>query len=172
MLSLFFKVFRRLFMLSQKKRFAYCGRNVIFSPFDNFSYETIYIGDDVYIGPGAVFNASDSRITIHNKVMFGPGVYIMGGDHNFNQVGKYMFDVKYKNESDDLPVIIESDVWIGCRVVILKGVTIGKGAIVAAGAVVTKDVPDFSIVGGVPAKVIGNRFTTEQICTHKKILGL
>ena len=54
-------------------------------------------------------------------------------------------------------VTIESDVWIGARVIILPGVTIGKGAILAAGAVVTKDVPDYAVVGGVPAKVLKYR---------------
>ena len=55
---------------------------------------------------------------------------------------------------DNKPVIIEDNVWIGCRCIILKGVRIGKGAIVAAGAIVTKDVPSYTIVGGVPARVL------------------
>ena len=52
------------------------------------------------------------------------------------------------------PVVIEDDVWLAARVVVLKGVTIGRGAVVAAGAVVTKDVPPYTLVGGVPAKFI------------------
>jgi acetyltransferase-like isoleucine patch superfamily enzyme len=57
-------------------------------------------------------------------------------------------------ESGDKPIVVESDVWIGCRCILLKGVHIGTRAIIAAGSVVTKDVPAFSVVGGVPAKVI------------------
>ena len=53
------------------------------------------------------------------------------------------------------PVTIEDNVWIGCHVVVLKGVTIGTGSLIAAGSVVTKDVPPYSIAGGIPAKVIG-----------------
>jgi acetyltransferase-like isoleucine patch superfamily enzyme len=66
-------------------------------------------------------------------------------------------------------VIIEDFVWISCRAIILPGVTVGEGAVVAAGAVVTKDVEPFSIVGGVPAKVIGvrNRNLTYKLNFHK-----
>lgn len=109
-------------------------------------------------------------ITIGNKVLFGPHVYIMGGDHNYREIGQYMFDVKQKRDDDDLPVVIEDDSWIGCNVTILKGVTIGRGAIVSAGSLVTKDVPRYAIVGGVPAKVIKYRFSEEQIVEHEKVL--
>ena len=163
-----YKCLRRFVMKIFVLRFRSFGKNIIFNPFDNFSYETITLGNDVYIGPGAVFNATDSEIIIKNKVMFGPGVCIMGGDHNFSCVGEFMFDVKDKNNDDDLPVIICNDTWIGSRAVILKGVTINTGAIVAAGSVVTKSVPEYSIVGGVPAKVIGMRFSEDVIKIHKQ----
>ena len=61
-----------------------------------------------------------------------------------------------------MPINIGSDVWIGAEAIIMDGVTIGNGAIVAAGAVVTKDVPDYGIVGGVPAKLIKYRFNEAQ----------
>ncbi|MDX1538546.1 acyltransferase [Arsukibacterium sp.] len=168
----FFKAFRRLLMKLFLYRFSAYGRNVIFNPFDNFSYETISLGSDVYIGPGAVFNASESSIQIGSKVMFGPEVCIMGGDHNFSLVGECMFDVKLKRPGDDLPVVICNDTWIGCRAIILKGVTIGTGSIVAAGSVVTKSVPEYSIVAGVPAKVIGMRFSEENLKLHKLKVGI
>lgn len=169
--SVFFRAFRRLFCHLSKCRFKKCGRNVIFSPWDRFSYETISIGSDVYIGPCAIFRASDSAITIGNKVMFGPRVTIMGGDHNFSVVGRCMFDVKEKTEDDDLPVYISDDVWVGACVTILKGVKIGRGAIVAAGALVIHDVPEYSIVGGVPAKVMRYRFSESEVFEHEKALG-
>jgi acetyltransferase-like isoleucine patch superfamily enzyme len=143
---------------------------VIFNPFDSFSYKTMEIGSDVYIGPGAVFQASESAIHIASKVLFGPRVTIMGGDHNSRHIGEYMYDVKTKSPEDDLPVRIETDVWVGTGAIILKGVTIGRGAIVAAGALCTKDVPPYSISGGIPAKVLGYRFTPEEIVKHEQIL--
>ena len=84
---LVFKVVRRACMLGVRTLFRSCGRNVIFDPFDRFSHGTISIGDDVYIGPGAIFLASESAIVIGRKVMFGPAVTIIGGDHNTSVVG-------------------------------------------------------------------------------------
>jgi acetyltransferase-like isoleucine patch superfamily enzyme len=63
------------------------------------------------------------------------------------------------------PTIIEDDVWIGCRSIILKGVRVGRGAVIAAGAVVTKDVPAFAVAGGVPARVLRRIQTKEKGCT-------
>ncbi len=96
----------------------------------------------------------------------------MGGDHNTKEIGKYILDVKNKNDDDDLSVIINKDVWVGCNVTILKGVVIGRGAIVAAGAVVCHDVPPYSIVAGVPARVIKLRWNgdIETIKKHERLL--
>jgi len=78
--------------------------------------------------------------------------------------------VEEKLPENDLPVVIEDECWIGANVTILKGVTIGRGSVVAAGAVVTKSCEPYSIIGGVPAKLIKMRFTPEQIVEHEGIL--
>lgn len=162
----------KLFSLMVRGSFARCGNNVHFSPLNSdFSYKTISIGNDVYIGPHALFSSIKS-ISIGNKVTFGPSVTIMGGNHNFKVVGSYIFDNHVKNEDDDLPIIICDDTWIGCNAVILKGVTIGRGAIVGAGSIVTKSVPPYAIVGGNPAKIIRYRWDEATIEKHEKILGI
>lgn len=159
-----------MFSILVKHSFAKCGKNVHFSPLNSdFSYKTISIGNDVFIGPYALFSTIKS-ITIGNKVTFGPRVTIMGGNHNFKVVGSYIFDNKIKNDDDDLPVTICDDVWVGCNVVILKGVRIGRGAIVGAGAIVTKDVPPYAIVGGNPAKIIRYRWDEKTIEKHEMML--
>ena len=103
--------------------------------------------------------------------MFGPNVTIMGGDHNYSQLGKYMFDVEEKRPQDDLPIVIEDDVWVGTGAIILKGVRLGTGSIVAAGSVVTSNVEPYSIVGGVPAKKLKMRFSDEELTKHKELLA-
>jgi acetyltransferase-like isoleucine patch superfamily enzyme len=89
--------------------------------------------------------------------------FLLGGEHNFNTISTFPFKVKlFGAETESIskgPIIIEDDVWIGHRSTILSGVKINRGAIVAAGSVVVKDVPAYSIVGGVPAKIIKFRFT-------------
>ena len=160
----------RLLRYFLKSSFKKCGKNVKFNRKDTFTFRNITIGNDVYIAPGAVFLSSDSEIFIGNKVLFGPNVTIITGDHPIDLRGKYVYDITKKKSGEDLPVIIEDDVWVGSGAIILKGITIKRGAIVAAGAVVTKDVPPYAIVGGIPAKVIRYRGSIQEIIEHETLL--
>ena len=72
-----------------------------------------------------------------------------------------------KRPQDDLGVEIGDDVWVGTRAIVLHGVTIGRGAVVAAGAVVTRSVPPYAVVAGVPARVVGFRFTIDEVIEHE-----
>jgi len=158
-----------LLMLLSKNLLDECGQNVRYFPTkSNILYKNISLGDDVYLGPGATLSASDSKIVIGNKVMFGPNVTIMSGDHNVTEIGEYMYDVEYKLPENDQPVFIENDVWIGTGAVILKGVTIGKGSIIAAGSLVNKDVEEYTIVAGIPAKFIKYRFEEDDLEIHRR----
>lgn len=96
-------------------------------------------------------------ITCGKDVMFGPGVKIFGFNQGYAP-GFPMLDQPYT----EAPVVIGDDVWLGANVVITCGVTIGDGCVIAAGAVVTKDIPPYSIAAGVPARVIGSRAAKEN----------
>ena len=113
---------------------------------------TISIGDDVYIGFRSFFSCAEN-ITIGNRVLIaGAQIY----DNNNHPIDPYKRAMNETVERDKIaPVVIEDDVWIGFGAVILKGVRIGRGAIVALGSVVTKDVPPLTIVAGNPAKIVG-----------------
>ena len=164
------RAFKGLFCLIAVHKFYKHGKNIIFAPFDYFSFQTISLGNHVFIGVGAYFSTSHSYIQVGSKVMFGPGVKILRGDHNIKELGKYMIDVEGKTDETDAPIIIETDVWVGANTVILKGVAIHEGAIIAAGSIVNKDVGAYSIVGGVPAKKPKDRFNLEEINRHKLLL--
>ena len=167
------KISDRILMFIYRDQFASCGKNVHFYPTKSyFYYKTIEVGDNTYIGPGAMFLASESSIIIGEKVLFGPNVSIIGGNHATHIIGKFLADYKKSDKlaSDDQSVIIEKDVWIGSGAILLNGVKIGRGSIVAAGAVVVNNISPYSIVGGVPAKVIKPRWSLEEIIRHEEIL--
>ena len=158
---------------SLRPQFKSIGENVKFSYLNSRleNLSNISIGSNVYIGPFAVFLCTESRIFIGNKVLFGPNVTMIAGDHRFTDVGRYIFDVTDKNPEDDKDIVIEDDVWIATNTTILKGVKIGRGAIVAAGSLVVKDVAPYTVVGGVPAKILKYRFTEDQLKQHEVILN-
>jgi len=126
----------------------------------------IKIGDSFYIGK---FSQIECDAEIGNYVMFGNRVALVGRyDHNYQQLGvpvRLSISIRDKNydwKGNDDKVVIEDDVWVGYGTIILSGVRIGKGSIIAAGSIVTKDVEPFSIYAGVPAKRMGNRFSSED----------
>lgn len=113
-------------------------------------------GAGIKIGTGSGIGANAQirgELTIGDNVLMGPDVVILTTNHRFDRL-----DIPIGRQGNiDEPVSIGNDVWIGQRAMIMPGVNIGNGCIIAAGAVVTKDVPDYAIVGGVPAKVIKYR---------------
>ena len=156
-----------------KRGFARCGKQVSVPEYCNFAgIKNIYVGNDVSFGEHTQIMTTRAKVILGNHIMFGPGVTIVTGNHITDIPGRYMttFTDKDKRPEDDQDVIFEGDNWIGARATILKGVSIGYGAVVAAGAVVTNDVPPFAYVGGVPAKVIKHRFddVTIRELLHKK----
>lgn len=123
----------------------------------------ISIGKDCYIGEGSRIWSAVS-ITIKDRVLISHGVNIHDNNsHSLSAQNRHqhfidIFSTGHPEELEDVsskPVLIEDDVWIGFNATILKGVTIGRGAVVGACSVVTKDVPPFSVVVGNPAKVVG-----------------
>ena len=145
-------VFGKIRSIICQPLFGYCGKNVRVEPMAFFhSGRSISIGDDSSIGERSRLLG---RIIIGKDVMMGEEVIILTHNHNFDRLDIPMCQQGFKKEE---PVTIADDVWIGARVIILPGVIVGKGAILAAGAVVTKDVPPYAIVGGNPARVIKMR---------------
>jgi acetyltransferase-like isoleucine patch superfamily enzyme len=124
----------------------FLGKAVI-EPYCRLSCDPkITIGDNFYMNAGCHILG---EINIGNDVMMGPKTVIWGRDHGISK------DKPMREQpSNKQPISIGNDVWIGANVTILKGVTVGDGAVVGAGSVVTKDVPEYAIVVGNPAKVV------------------
>lgn len=118
-----------------------------------------------YVGPNCCIYP---RTIIGKFTLLANDVMIIGGDHNFKEVG---IPLLFAGREFKKNTVIGDDVWIGARSIIMCGVNIGNGAIIAAGAVVTKDIPPYEIWGGVPATRIGMRFNTkEKIMMHENML--
>ncbi len=155
-----------------KHSMKHCGNDVYLRPMssDLKGLWNMSVGDGSSIPKGSTFYCTEAPLTIGKKVIFGPHPTIITGDHRIDVVGKFIIDSHDKLPLNDAPVIIEDDVWTGANVTILKGVTIGRGSVIAAGAVVTKSCPPYSIIGGVPAKVLKFRFTVDEVMEHERLL--
>jgi acetyltransferase-like isoleucine patch superfamily enzyme len=144
------------------------GRGTVF-----YAPNKITIGNNVYIGKYCSF---ETDIEVDNDVLFGNKVGLIGKyDHDYSYIGKsikdspWIGDIDYNFKGKNLKIVVEKDVWIGYGAIIVSGVRIGRGSIVAAGSVVLRDVEPYTIVGGNPARVISKRYTSEQIEEHERI---
>lgn len=126
-----------------------CGTNLSVGPNVTFSFNNI-IGDHVTINE----NCRLQDCHIGDYALIAPEVYTVIRNHIFDDPNT---PISQQGYAITKPPVIQRDVWLGARVMLLSGITIHEGAVVAAGAVVVKDVGAFEIVGGVPAKVIGHR---------------
>lgn len=160
---------QRLWFWQARAKMGACGKRVFLPRNGDYHLPSLYFGDDVEVGMRSILWAVHSRIVLGNKVMCGPEIVIMAGDHNVRPMGKFMKDVgeQEKEHGNDLDVIIEDDVWIGARAMILKGVHIGRGAVIGGAAVVRRAVPPYSIVSGNPARPHRLRGDLDQILSHE-----
>lgn len=156
----------------RKSKMGYCAKNVVITPpiwIDNPS--NVFLYENTQLASNSVISATNAKFTIKPNCCIAGGLTVHTGNHA-NVLGSFCSDITEatKPKGYDKDVLVESDVWIGCNVTLLAGVTIGRGAILAAGAVVNKDIPPYAIAGGVPAKVIKFKWTIDQILKHESVL--
>lgn len=166
-------MFDKVLSFFYKRVMGHCGNNVMIKPMTSVfkGLENCYIDDDVRIARYAVVYSVGAKVHIGSKVGIAPYFKVITGNHRTDVVGHFMFDADYeKLPENDQDVVIEGDNWIGINVTVLSGVTVGRGSVIASGAVLNKSCPPYSIVGGVPAKVLKYRFTIDQALEHEKAL--
>lgn len=128
-------------------------------------HRKIVFGNNVGLGFHCDINTD---LIIGNNVLVASRVGFLARDaHDHRAIGFSIFDAP---RIDRHEIVIEDDVWIGWGVIVLSGVRIGRGAIIAAGSVITKDVPPYAIMGPLPASEIGRRFNSQEISRHEAVL--
>lgn len=133
-----------------------------------FDMTKVEVGIYTYGGVNVLTYNDEAKLKIGNYCSIASNVtFILSADHYVDHISTFPFKVKVLGEKlegvSKGNIVVQDDVWIGYGTTVLSGVTIGQGAVVAAGSVVTKDVPAYAIVGGVPAKIIKYRFDKEIV---------
>lgn len=132
---------------------AEVGRRVVFYPGVWIAPgRTLRLGDDVDLAAGVLITTGGG-VTIGDRTLVGYRAQLLSANHVVPAGRGRIFDSGHERK----PVVIGADAWIGAAAIILPGVTVGEGAVVAAGSVVTRDVPPYTIVAGVPARVVRER---------------
>lgn len=132
---------------------AKIGKRVVFYPGVWIcTGRNLIVGDDVDFAKD-VLVTTDGGVSIGDRVLIGYRTQILSSNHNVPPKSERIFSAGHSKA----PVVIEKDVWIGANCIILPGVTVGEGAIIAAGSVVTKNIPPFVYVAGIPARIIKER---------------
>ena len=127
-----------------------CGENLQLAPGATIPWAgKLVCGDNVYIGLWTYIGGGE--ITLEDNVLIGPHCSITGGDHAFNPETEDFSAPHHRG-----PIVIGRGTWMAAGSAVTAGVTVGKANLIAAGAVVTKDTPDYAIMGGVPARQIGS----------------
>lgn len=156
----------------RKSKFGYCADSVILTPplFIN-KEKNVYLDENTCLAAHSYISVTRARFVVRKNCCIAEGLTVHTGNHAM-ATGHFCTSVTEANKPEgyDKDVIVESDVWIGCRVTLLAGVRIGRGAVIAAGAVVNKDVLPYAVVGGVPARFIKFKWNIGQILKHEEKL--
>lgn len=145
------KCLLKVYQVFKLRRISTKEKVMIGYPFHISPKNTVEIGKESYVGPYCDFR---SNVRIGDYCLLAPNVAFVGGDHKITPKGD---KIRYSGIDKLKTTVVNDDVWIGYRAVIMHGCVIGEGAIIAAGAIVTKNVPAGAIVGGNPAKILKYR---------------
>lgn len=162
-------MFVKSFFMIKRKSFGYCADNVVITPpIFIGNKRNVFLYDNTSLAANSWISATNAKLVIKSNCSIAEGLTVHTGNHA-RVIGKYVSDItEYdKPAGYDEDVVVENDVWIGCNVTLLSGVHIGRGCTVAAGAVVSKNMPPYCICGGVPARFIKFYWTIEQILEHE-----
>lgn len=133
--------------------------------------ENVYLHENTHILGYCKIITTKSKFIMKRNSGSAEGLTVVTGSHP-SVVGEFFLEKAAKDEQIAKDVIVEEDVWLGSNVTLLSGVTVGRGAIVGSGAICRNYVPPYSVVTGNPAKIVGFKFSPNEVIAHEKILYL
>lgn len=154
----------------RKESFGSIGNGTIINQNSKLVPQNMYLEDNIIIQNGVNFISFRGRLFIKKYSVISSGCIIVPSRHVPSVGVPFYYATKYHIGDSDSDIHIEEDCWIGAGSILLPGITIGRGAIVGAGSVVTKNVPPYSVVVGTPAKIISVKFSFNDIVSHEKFL--
>lgn len=177
MLKLYERIQSKYFSLFERHHFKNVAENALLCyDIEVTNKDNLVMADNTRIGGGAIIMNPKAKFIMKHHSGAALGLLVLTGNHPMKKEKFYhTCTPEEQNEIDklyhlDRDVVVEEDVWIGARVTLLRGVTIGRGCIIGAGAVVRTSTPPYSVVIGNPAKVVGFKFSLQDIIEREKIL--
>lgn len=172
LLSAFNSIYRNYFKVRRNK-FGYIHPTAFYrQPLLVKGIENVYMNERCHILGHSIILTTLAKFVMKKNSGAAEGLTVVTGNHA-SFVGKWFMDVTDKDKTDDVydrDVVVEEDVWIASNVTLLAGVTVGRGSVIGSGSVLRQSNPPYSIVAGNPAKVVGFKFTPEEVIEHEKML--
>lgn len=133
--------------------------------------KNVYLYENTHILANSVVLSTKAKFIIKKNSGAAEGLTVVTGNH-YSEVGKFFMDITDADKPHELDkdIVVEEDVWMATNVTLLMGTHVGRGAVIGAGSVVRTKVPPYAMVIGNPAKVVGFKFTPEQVLEHERVL--
>ena len=163
--SIYFPFFRN----TKKNKYKKFGEHTLLYGPLTLDPNLVELDDYTRLQPMTNIISGGGKVVIKKFSAVGAGTTIIPGSH-IPTVGLPQYLSTLHINDTETTIVIEEDVWVGARSILLSHCSIGRGAVVAAGSVITKKVPPYAVVAGAPAKIIAARFTAEQIMKHETLL--
>lgn len=152
------------------RRFGSIGRTTVVSTSSQAVTQNMYLDDYVIIQDHNNFISHKGKLIVKKYSVVSAGCLIIPGAHKLKVGLPFWMSAKHHIADKEDDIIIEEDSWIGAGCILLPGVKIGRGCVVGAGSVVTKDVPDYAVVVGAPARIVATKFSLKDVLNHERIL--
>lgn len=152
------------------KQFGSIGKYCDIVPNKNLVYKNMYLEDHVIIQNDVNFISNKGRLYVKKYSAISSGCILIPGMHVLEVGVPFWLTAKKHIADEERDIHIAEDCWIGAGAIILPGINVGRGCVVGAGSVVTKDVPDYAVVAGCPARIIASKFSVDEIIEHERSL--